>query len=57
MEHTYLDCLIQIMNLLMEAASENDSTLLAVTHDKDLVSFFDSTIDFNIFLAEGVQYE
>ncbi len=44
---------IHIMNSLLAAVKENKATLLAVTHDRDLLKFFDRTIDFNDFLVES----
>lgn len=40
-----------ILKLLFQATEEHQSTLLAVTHDRDLLPFFDRVINFNDFLA------
>lgn len=39
----------EILDLLFSAADENDTTLLAVTHDYDLLERFDRVIDFRDF--------
>ena len=39
----------KILNLLFSAADEHDTTLLAVTHDHELLGRFDRVIDFNDF--------
>jgi putative ABC transport system ATP-binding protein len=44
---------INILELLFEAASECRSTVLAVTHDYELLPYFDRTVDFNTFLGRG----
>ena len=38
-----------ILNLLFNAVSDHDATLLAVTHDHELLDRFDRTIDFREF--------
>ena len=40
-----------ILDLLFEAVQDHGSTLLAVTHDHDLLPRFDRTVDFNDFLG------
>ena len=40
-----------ILDLLFEVIQERGSTLLAVTHDHDLLPRFDRTVDFNEFLG------
>ena len=40
---------IRILDLLFRAAAEHDTTLLAVTHDYELLKKFDRTIDFRQF--------
>ena len=42
-----------IIDLLFKAVEDYGSTLLAVTHDHELLSRFDRTVDFNDFLIEG----
>jgi len=39
----------RILNLLFETVEEHDTTLLAVTHDHELLPRFDRTIDFQEF--------
>ena len=38
-----------ILDLLFESVNDNDATLLAVTHDHELLSRFDRVIDFQNF--------
>jgi ABC-type lipoprotein export system ATPase subunit len=40
-----------ILDLLFEAAQAHGSTLLAVTHDHELLPRFDRTVDFNDFIG------
>jgi putative ABC transport system ATP-binding protein len=40
-----------ILDLLFDAVQAHDSTLLAVTHDHELLPRFDRTVDFNDFLG------
>ena len=42
-----------ILDLLFEAVEAHGSTLLAVTHDHELLPRFDRTVDFNDFIAAG----
>ena len=42
-----------ILDLLFEAVEAHGSTLLAVTHDHELLPRFDRTVDFNDFLGKG----
>jgi ABC-type lipoprotein export system ATPase subunit len=42
-----------ILDLLFEAMDAHDATLLAVTHDHELLSRFDRTVDFNAYLDGG----
>lgn len=41
-----------ILDLLFEAVQAHGSTLLAVTHDHELLPRFDRTVDFNYFLVK-----
>ncbi len=43
----------RILDLLFDAVQAHGSTLLAVTHDHELLPRFDRTVDFNDFLGEG----
>jgi putative ABC transport system ATP-binding protein len=43
----------RILDLLFEAVDRYDATLLAVTHDHDLLSRFDRVVDFQAFRAAG----
>ena len=40
---------IRILDLLFEAVAEHDATLLAVTHDHELLPRFNEVVDFNDF--------
>jgi len=40
---------LRILDLLFSAVEEHDATLLAVTHDHELLERFDRTIDFRQF--------
>ena len=42
-----------ILDLLFAAVNDGGTTLLAVTHDHELLPRFDRTVDFNAFLGEG----
>ena len=42
-----------ILDLLFEAVEAHGATLLAVTHDHELLPRFDRTVDFNDFIAAG----
>ena len=42
-----------ILDLLFAAVDAAGTTLLAVTHDHELLPRFDRTVDFNTFLGEG----
>ena len=42
-----------ILDLLFAAVDDSDTTLLAVTHDHELLPRFDRIVDFNTFLGEG----
>ena len=42
-----------ILDLLFEAVQAHGATLLAVTHDHELLPRFDRTVDFNDFIAAG----
>jgi putative ABC transport system ATP-binding protein len=42
-----------ILDLLFEAVQTHGATLLAVTHDHELLPRFDRTVDFNDFIAAG----
>ncbi len=42
-----------ILDLLFDAVQDHGSTLLAVTHDHELLPRFDRTVDFNDFLYGG----
>lgn len=43
----------RILELLFEAVDENGATLLAVTHDHELLKKFDHVVDFKNFQVEG----
>ena len=42
-----------ILDLLFEAVADHDATLLAVTHDHELLSRFDRVVDFQQFQQRG----
>ena len=44
-----------ILDLLFRAVDEHDATLLAVTHDHELLSRFDRIVDFRTFTKNGHQ--
>ncbi|OVE78096.1 ABC transporter ATP-binding protein [bacterium F11] len=44
---------IQILDLLFKSVEEHDATLLAVTHDHELLSRFDRVVDFKSFRQRG----
>lgn len=44
---------IHILNLLFHAVEEHEATLLAVTHDQELLPHFDRVINFHDFLSGG----
>lgn len=43
-----------ILELLFKSVEENQATLLAVTHDHELLPYFDRVIDFQSFYAEEI---
>ena len=43
----------RILDLLFRAVNEHDTTLLAVTHDHELLKRFDRIVDFKIFRKTG----
>jgi len=43
----------RILDLLFRAVAEHDTTLLAVTHDHELLKRFDRIVDFKIFRKTG----
>ena len=43
---------VHILELLFESVDKHDATLLAVTHDQELLPHFDKVINFNDFLRE-----
>ena len=45
----------RILDLLFRAVKEHDTTLLAVTHDHELLKRFDRVVDFKIFRNTGNQ--
>jgi putative ABC transport system ATP-binding protein len=45
----------RILDLLFQCVDEHDATLLAVTHDHELLPHFDRTINFNDFCREQSQ--
>jgi putative ABC transport system ATP-binding protein len=45
----------RILDLLFQCVDEHDATLLAVTHDHELLHHFDRTINFNDFCQEQSQ--
>lgn len=45
----------RILDLLFQCVDEHDATLLAVTHDHELLRHFDRTINFNDFCQEQSQ--
>ena len=44
---------LRILELLFQAVEEHDTTLLAVTHDHELLEHFDRVVDFRKFRQEG----
>ena len=44
---------IHILEILFKAVQERDATLLAVTHDQELLTHFDRVINFRDFLPGG----
>lgn len=44
---------LRILKLLFKSVDEHDSTLLAVTHDQELLPHFDRVIDFKDYLQGG----
>jgi putative ABC transport system ATP-binding protein len=44
----------QILELLFQSVDDHEATLLAVTHDHELLPHFDRVIDFHDFRAEAV---
>lgn len=47
---------VHIIELLFHAVEDNDATLLAVTHDKDLLPRFDRVVNFQDFLQKEPDY-
>ena len=45
---------VHILELLFESVDKYDATLLAVTHDQELLPYFDKVVNFNDFLREAV---
>lgn len=45
---------VHILELLFESVDKHDATLLAVTHDQELLPYFDKVVNFNDFLREAV---
>ncbi len=43
---------VHILELLFKNVDKHDATLLAVTHDQELLPYFDKVINFNDFLRE-----
>jgi len=43
---------VHILELLFESVDKHDATLLAVTHDQELLPYFDKVINFNDFLRQ-----
>jgi putative ABC transport system ATP-binding protein len=43
---------VHILKLLFESVDKHDATLLAVTHDQELLPYFDKVINFNDFLRQ-----
>ncbi len=43
---------IRILDLLFRSIEDHDATLLAVTHDQELLSRFDRVVDFKEFQGE-----
>ncbi len=41
---------VRILDLLFRSVEKHDATLLAVTHDQELLSYFDRVVDFQDFL-------
>ena len=44
---------VRILDLLFESVEEHGATLLAVTHDHELLPRFDRTVDFQEFRGGG----
>ena len=45
---------VHILELLFETVEQHDATLLAVTHDQELLPHFDRVINFSDFLQGGI---
>jgi len=43
---------VHILELLFESVDKHDATLLAVTHDQELLPHFDKVVNFNDFMRE-----
>ncbi|CAB1058991.1 ABC transporter, ATP-binding protein [Olavius sp. associated proteobacterium Delta 1] len=43
----------RILDLLFRAVEDHDTTLLAVTHDHELLKRFDRVVDFKVFKKAG----
>lgn len=43
---------VHILELLFESVDKHDATLLAVTHDQELLPYFDKVVNFNDFLRQ-----
>jgi len=41
---------VRILELLFRSVDKHDATLLAVTHDQELLPYFDRVVDFQDFL-------
>jgi ABC-type lipoprotein export system ATPase subunit len=48
---------IRILELLFRTVEDHDATLLAVTHDHELLSRFDRTVDFQMFYSRNTADE
>jgi ABC-type lipoprotein export system ATPase subunit len=48
---------IRILELLFRTVEDHDATLLAVTHDHELLSRFDRTVDFQTFYSRNTVHE
>jgi ABC-type lipoprotein export system ATPase subunit len=48
---------IRILELLFRTVEDHDATLLAVTHDHELLSRFDRTVDFQMFYSRDTADE
>jgi ABC-type lipoprotein export system ATPase subunit len=50
--YTQTTGMLKSMKLLFESVDKHDATLLAVTHDQELLPYFDKVINFNDFLRQ-----